>query len=295
MKHIYLDTNLWNELHRQGVDARSLLTALRSEDARLVLGDENVYECTKTFFSKTTSAHEDGISLFRYLQTFTSEGIPVTKVNMDLITGEMQALQLNIGIINPFVTPDEYPKVEMLIRDHAKGILQSRTRVHIEWRRTSGASERAGLVMYLKNMPVLKHVLMSVSRDQFPAWVRVQSRGRDGTNYLAWQIKQYFAEHPFNEAYEYACALQRTPVNRISMGVISRNLYFNWRCAHRVSIPPDLFPDSNHIINANYCDVYATKERGQLEYARFLLTPATAIHIYDAAMPIDRWILSTIH
>jgi hypothetical protein len=74
--------------------------------------------------------------------------------------------------------------------------------------------------------------------------------------------------------------------------MIRRNIYINWRCAQRDSIPKDVFPDSAHIVSANYCDVYATKESGQAEYASLLLTPFTSVRIYDPRTPIDKWLLS---
>jgi hypothetical protein len=211
---------------------------------------------------------------------------------MALVAAEMWDLKWRLGFINPFITPDDYEKVGAVIEDHAAGGLKLRTRGHIEWRASSGASDRAGLVLYLEKTPLLKQALLRVSPKEFPSWVRRQRSTQDGINYLAWQIKQYFEERPFGEVYEYACALQSSPVNRVSMGLITRNFYFNWRTAHRSSIPKDLFPDSNHIINANYCDIYATKEGGQAEYAALLLTSATSVCVYNTQKPIDEWLLS---
>jgi hypothetical protein len=67
-------------------------------------------------------------------------------------------------------------------------------------------------------------------------------------------------------------------------------LYYNWRCANRGSNPKDLFDDMYHVLNAIYCDVYATKERGHAEYAGLLLTTNTKVAIYDGRTPVGGWI-----
>jgi hypothetical protein len=45
-----------------------------------------------------------------------------------------------------------------------------------------------------------------------------------------------------------------------------------------------------HVLNATYCDVYATKESGQREYAGLLLTPRTRVAIYDGRDSLDTWL-----
>jgi hypothetical protein len=111
-----------------------------------------------------------------------------------------------------------------------------------------------------------------------------------GIGYLAWQIQDYFSEALPNEAWEYAQALLASPDSRIAKGLVRRNLYYNWRCAHRESIPADLFDDSNHILNSSYCAIYATGEKKQLEYASLLLTPATEVAVYHGQVGIGGWL-----
>jgi hypothetical protein len=80
---------------------------------------------------------------------------------------------------------------------------------------------------------------------------------------------------------------------RFAKGVVRSDLYYNWRCANRGSEPKDLIDDMYHVLNAVYCDVYATREEGQAEYAPLTLSPKTKVAIY-AGGRIDQWIESLV-
>jgi hypothetical protein len=47
-----------------------------------------------------------------------------------------------------------------------------------------------------------------------------------------------------------------------------------------------------HVLNAAYCNVYATAEPKQEEYAGLLLPPYVKIAIYDGNGPVKDWLLS---
>lgn len=50
--------------------------------------------------------------------------------------------------------------------------------------------------------------------------------------------------------------------------------------------------DMYHVLNAAYCNVYATAEPKQEEYAGLLLPPYVKIAIYDGNGPVKDWLLS---
>ena len=56
-------------------------------------------------------------------------------------------------------------------------------------------------------------------------------------------------------------------------------------------MPRDLLPDLDHVVTASYFDVYATKELSQAKYAPLVLGK-TKIAIYDATVPIAKWLES---
>jgi hypothetical protein len=289
---IYLDTNLWNELFKQGVHPGSLLPSLKGEGKRLVLSDETVYELAKTFAKKGQSGLEKGIGLFTYLKEFITQSVPITKDNMAMVAAEMQALQWLMKEIFPFINPSDYEIVRTLVDHLSIGEIGDRELEHIDKRLAIRGFDRQRVIRFLEDNPDVRRDLLAVSRELFPPWLKREADTPNCIDYLAGQIHSYFPERPGEEASEYAFALQTATANRVSKGMIRRNIYINWRCAHRGSIPKDLFPDSSHVVNANFCDVYATKESGQAEYAWLLLTPSTCVRIYDAQKPIGEWLLS---
>lgn len=290
---IYLDTCLWNALFEQSVDPASLMARLEARGSGLVLSDENVFELVKTFWASGPTGLQQGTALFSYLKRFTDASIRVTKDNMSMLAAEMASIQWQIGIIYPFLTQDDYQTAKGTIEDHARGQLSNRTREHVEWRIRSNESGRRGIALYIDSAPALRRALEAVSEEELPTWIRRVRSTTDGVNYLAWQIKHYFEDKPFEDIYEYAQLLQESSANRVAMGLTARNFYFNWRYVHHDSLRKDLFFDSQHIVNANYCEVYATKESKQARYAHLLLTGATRICVYDPTqMPIDQWLLS---
>lgn len=76
--------------------------------------------------------------------------------------------------------------------------------------------------------------------------------------------------------------------------MVRGDLYANWRCAHRNSNPRDLTEDMQHVLSASYCDIYATSEPGQFEYAGLLLSNGNRLAFYDKQVPLDSWLLGLV-
>jgi len=106
-------------------------------------------------------------------------------------------------------------------------------------------------------------------------------------------IQRRFPDVPINETAKYANDLlsKQMPFSR---AIIRCDLYYNWRCANRGSVPRDLMDDIYHVLNAVYCDVYATAEARQIEYAPLLLSEKTQVVIYDRKTPIDEWLIEKL-
>jgi hypothetical protein len=290
---VYLDTNLWNALFNQRVRVDTLLDSLEKRGIRLVLGDESLYELAKTFLSKQDAAKWHATELFSYLQEFIARSIPIAKENMDAVAAEMQSLQWMVREVFPFINASDYEIVRLMVEHLAIDQLSGEEVARINRRIALRNFDRRGVSDFFAANPALVRAYQTITAEQFPSWVAQEARTIRGTQYLASQIQQYFPDESASEISEYAHYLQTATASRISMGMIRRNIYINWRCAHRGSVPKDLFADSTHIVNANYCDVYGTAERGQFEYASHLLTPLTRVCIYDPnAVSIHEWLLS---
>lgn len=82
----------------------------------------------------------------------------------------------------------------------------------------------------------------------------------------------------------------RAPTANASRGLVRSDLYTNWRAANRGSNPADLIDDVLHVLQSIYCDIYATAEPKQAEYAGLILTPNTTVAIFDRSIPVDQWL-----
>jgi hypothetical protein len=290
---VYLDTNLWNALFNQHVPVDVLLDSLEKRGIRLVLSDESLYELAKTFLSKEDAGKRHATELFSYLQRFIARSIPIAKENMDTVAAEMQSLQWMVKEVFPFINARDYEIVRTMVEHLSIDQLTREEVERINCRIALRDFDRRGVSDFFVANPSLLRAYQAITAEHFPGWVAQEARTIRGTQYLASQIQQYFPNESASAVAEYALYLQTATANRISMGMIRRNIYINWRCAHRGSVRKDLFADSTHIVNANYCDVYGTAERGQVDYASHLLTPATRVNIYDPkTASIDEWLLS---
>jgi hypothetical protein len=290
---VYLDTNLWNALFHQRVRVDVLLDSLGKRDIRLVLSDESLYELAKTFLRSDGTGKEHAAALFNYLQEFIARSIPIAKENMDAVAAEMQSLQWKVREVFPFINASDYEIVRTMVEHLATGQPSGEEVERVNRRIALRDFDRRGIRDFFAANPSSKRAFQAITAEQFSGWVAREARTIRATQYIASQIQQYFPDQPASEIAEYAHFLQTAPANRISLGMIRRNIYINWRCAHRGSVPKDLFADSTHIVNANYCDVYGTGEKGQAEYASHLLAPSTRVCIYDnKAAPIDEWLHS---
>ncbi len=291
---IYLDTNLWNHLFKQSIDSVRLMSELDGKSARLVLGDESLYELLKTFPWDRRGSARTAMDLFSHLRQFTSRPIPIVKTIMELMASEMWAAKLGQAKIDPYLKQSDHDLVDAVIEGVANGNVSNRVRDHIAWRVRQAAANRAGQIQHLNVELATRCYLKTISTERFREWLDQETLGQVAREHLAWEIQQYFPEATGEEAYEYAVVLQRSPRYRTARGLIRRTLYYNWRCAHRDSVPSDLYFDTNHVLNSTYCDVYATEEAGQAEYAGHLLSTATSVRIYDRnAFPSVRdWLLS---
>lgn len=290
---VYLDTNLWNALFNQRVHVDALLDSLGKRDVRLVLSDESLYELAKTFLRENSTGKHHATELFIYLKGFIARSIPIAKENMDAVAAEMQSLQWMAREVFPFINASDYETVRAMVEHLATGQPSGEEVERINRRIAIRDSDRSGISCFFEANPSLKRAYQTITADQFSGWIAQEARTIRATQYIASQIQQYFPDQPASEIAEYAQFLQAATANRISLGLIRRNIYINWRCAHRGSVPRDLFADSTHIVNANYCDVYGTGERGQAEYASHLLTASTRVCVYDSTTaPIDNWLHS---
>ena len=153
-------------------------------------------------------------------------------------------------------------------------------------------ASRVGPKSHLEKRPDIKARLLAVSEDELAAWLDQQISGDVGAALLTGHLIRVYGSSVTDAAISTAQGLIQHPASRTAKALVRADLYSNWRCAHRGSIPRDLMDDMYHVLNAAYCDVYATAEAGQKKYASMLLSRWTQPAIYDGSTPLADWLLT---
>jgi hypothetical protein len=286
---IYLDTNLWNAFCDQRVDPATLLTSLNKRNAHLVLGTHNFYELAKTFEGGREGASERGRELFAYLVKFFEANVLCAKDNMEILAAEMYAVKQSIPV-DAFLGRQDRVSFGKKVKAFAEGMFGEIDTHYIEQLVSFASNTRQNQILHLEEHADIKARLKGVSPANLTQWMRKQVFSAAGLEQLARHVQGRFPEITANKATEDASGLLSLPARRISRGLILADLYYNWRCACRESNPKDLVDDMQHILNAVYCDTYATGDTRQTEYAELLLTSNTRVNIYRAEMPVDEWL-----
>jgi hypothetical protein len=192
---------------------------------------------------------------------------------------------------DPFLSPNADAVLKANVETLANGIFDPRAKAFVEERAMHAPKVRLGPVIQLRLRPDVKEQLRNVSNRDLGTWLNSEILTSRGVALLADHVRRQFPEALPQDARDWAAALLKSPNSRLSAALVRADLYYNWRCAHRGSNPKDLFDDMYHVLNAIYCDVYATKERRHGQYAELLLTTHTRVAIYDGHTPLNSWIV----
>jgi hypothetical protein len=288
---IYLDTMLWNALCDQAVEPSSLVVRLRERDSCLAIGTHDFYEIAKTF--RNPEHHSRGRFLFSDFTRYLSADTLLIKDNMELLAHEMWALKLRLPVPETTLSSEDRTLVVRKAEQLASGELGEDGAKFLESQKALADSARTNQIAFLDSRPDIKSRLLSIPIDNFSQWLDGEMKSLAGIGILANHIRRRFPNVPFDQISDYASALHRKQM-RFSMAIIRCDLYYNWRCANRGSVPRDLIDDMYHVLNAVYCDVYATAEAKQEGYAGLLLSEKTQVAIYDEKTPIDEWLIEIL-
>jgi hypothetical protein len=279
---IYLDTMLWNVLFDQKVDPGdiNIKKSLASRHANLVPGPHVFYEMLKSFHSPERKV-ERGKQLLAYFAQFVSPDTPAAKDNMELLAAEIDAIKRGPLAVEMFLTRTEREVIRNEIEKFAMGILDEQANKFLVDQKALALQTRTGQKDHLQDRDDIKTGLNSVTEGDLCGWLQKTTMANAGKLALTHHIHRIIPGIPIEGAAELAVILLAPPIKRFARGVVRADLYYNWRCANRGSVPKDLIDDMYHVLNAVYCDVYATAERKQAEYAHLLLTSNTKVAVYD--------------
>ena len=287
-KLIYLDTNLWNRLLDQNVDPIALLSKLEQCDSSLALSGQNVYELALTF----QNSAERGMELFRYLKVYVDAGIVGAYDNLDLLKAEVTALYACADTVVAYYNPADYDALKAEVAKLAAGIVDQRTQSFLSKRKGRAKAGREEPKTHLKQRPDVKAWLLAVPESGLAAWLDEQVPGEVGTAFLIGHLNNVYRSASADAAKSTAQGLLQHPASRTAKALVQADLYLLWRCARRGSNPKDLPDDVYHVLNAAYCDVYATADSGQKEYVALLLSRWTRPAIFDGSTSLADWLLT---
>ena len=286
---IYPDSHIWDALYDQHVDPKSIIDSLAARNATLVLSYHVVFEIAKIFMSLHAGREARGIELFSYLKQFVDIGIPETKQLSELLTAEAHALENDLSEIDPFASAEQSAIAKQEIAKLASGLIEGRVKEYIARRIKEAEETRDKQIAHLAARPKVKAILRARNKAELDPWLRINALSPLGAEMVCDRMEVMLGPGP---TYDYALAVLLSSSGHIARGLVRADLYYNWRCAHGNSVPPDLMDDILHVLQAIYCDAYITAESDQAKYASLLLTSRTKIAIYDANLPIDQWLLS---
>jgi hypothetical protein len=287
-KLIYLDTNLWNRLLDQNVDPSALLSTLERCDSSLALSGQNVYELALTFQTST----DRGKELFRYLKVYVDAGIVGAYDNLDLLKAEVTTLYERSDSVVAYYNPADYDALKAEVAKLAEGIVDQRAKSFLSKRMGFAKASREDPKTHLEQRPDLKARLLAVPESGLAAWLDEHVSGKVGTALLIGHLNNVYESPMMDAAISTAQGLLQHPASRTAKALVRADLYLHWRCARRGSNPRDLPNDVYHVLNAAYCDVYATADAGQKEYVALLLSQWTRPAIYDGSTSLADWLLT---
>jgi hypothetical protein len=271
----------------QAVDPACLISALRAKGGNLAIGPHAIFELAKTF----AKAPARGKELFSYISSLLAANILYTKEITGILESEMISLRAG-SEVEPFASVNNYAQFKRDVATLANGDFTDQAQAFVSQRLSLGAQSRTGPQSHLDNRPDIKARLKAVSPENLQQWLASETKSPQGIELLVGQIMRQFSDAPVDEVMGWAKPLINSPSCRLASGLVRADLYYNWRACHRGSLPKDLYHDMYHVLQAIYCDVYATKEDGQQDYTALLLTPNTRVAIYDRQTPLAEWLKS---
>lgn len=191
-----------------------------------------------------------------------------------------------------YYSPADYAALVAEVAKLAEGIVDNRARAFVSNRAGSAKTLRANQKALFSSRPDMRKVLLAVPKKGLAAWLNEQMSGDTGATLLAGHLIDVYRSTDRDAAHSTAQGLLEHAASRIAKAIVRADLFSTWRCARQGSSPRDLADDLYHVLNASYCDVYATAEAGQMEYASLIMSQWTRPAIYDVSTPLADWLLT---
>jgi hypothetical protein len=287
--NIYLDTNMWDALFDGGVQPEEFVPRLTKANKRLVLGLHAFYESVRIFQSAHPDALTRGRALLEFVGRYLDMNILCAKDQSELLPAEMLALKEGAHRVEYFYPQADREKIVMEYQQLSNGFQSDIAKSFVEDQLKFAKQNREGIVAHLEAHPELIEKLSSIPAEDVEIWLQQESVSARGHSNLSRHIALRFPELPEREISECAVALLRPPMMRFARGLVRADLYLHWRYAQFKALRKDLLDDVYHVLNASYCNSYATADSKQ-HYAPLLLTSNTKVRIWPRSTPVDEWL-----
>jgi hypothetical protein len=294
-KRIYLDTDLWNTLFYQKIDPGNLMQRLLERNAYLAFSSHNLYEIAKSFHGTRARTKAKGKDLVAFLMNFFNGSI-----QHPIESGELLKVEANVNkFMRPPFANEIFVKADEtnLFKAESQALLQEPLRSDIANfianRKMKVADLRTNQMTRLANSPSLLARLKAIPSNDLKSFLENESKSLQALRMLDFHLHNVFPDLRFGALRELSNILLHSGIAPFTQSLIRATLYMNWRAANSGGLASDIPDDMYHMLNATYCDVYATGEAAQ-RYAIDLLASKTSFRNYPrrAAVAIDNWLVS---
>ena len=282
---LYLETPIWNQLSSDNVDADALFETLLSSDVVPVISTQLISELAASFHSKRSSNPSRlGQRLFAYLLKYVLKGIPCLKMNCQLLQDEAMTITGEIDRFDMALSGSDYERMTSEVEKLARGELDAPVQSFLENRRRLWKNSRAEAAQYGRDRSFFK----PVCEASFGAFLE-SANPIEILKVLREHLQKEFPDTTLGTLAEVAAALLRNPTYRVANTMVRADLYTSWRAIRAGTLSRDVLDDCYHLVNASYCDIYATKDFQQSEYAPIVLG-STDVFYFDGITPVSEWL-----
>jgi hypothetical protein len=285
---IYPETPFWNELYDQRVEPHSVLRDLQQQGASLIISTQLICELAGTFRSRRIKDPIGrGSGLFSYLLKFVAAGIPCLKMNCQLLRDEAMTITGGIPGFNALLSAEDYTRMAVEVEKLSRGIVETPVLDFLSDRAALARASRSEAVEFASLRPELQRVCGLVALEEFVK----SAHPVDLLRALRGHLAEEFPTTPPSVLTEVTIAMIRNPSCRVAQTMVRADMCVTWKAARAGALARDVHDDCYHLVNASYCDVYATKDKPQAQYAPSVVGP-TEVRFYDGQAPVSDWLLA---
>lgn len=260
---------------------------LLQQKACLVLSTQIMCELAGAFLSKRAGNSSDlGRDLFRYFLDFIESGTTCLKMNVDLLKSEARMLCGEFDQFNAALSGEDYSHLRDEVRKLADGTFDPAASKFLHDRRELAQSTRTEVAEFVARRPALREQSAKFAFKDFLE----HSHPVDRLRLLRGHLEKEFPTTQPEILTQAAVGLLVNPCFRVAHTMVKADVYITWRTARAGTLARDVQDDCYHLVNACYCDVYATKDEPLVQYAAQVIGP-TSVRLYEGDVPISDWLL----